>query len=146
MDGNEAVMTMKRDAMGRVKVPKARREALVDEFERSALPATQFARAAGVNYQTFACWVQQRRHARGDYAQMKPARSSALRLVEAVVAAPAEGRADEGPLPGKLQSDTRLEVLLPGGAKLIVTDAAQVPLAVQLLNALRVPCWAFPAV
>jgi transposase-like protein len=131
MDGDEPTRTLKRDALGRVTVPRERREALVEEFERSGLPATQFARAAGINYQTFAWWVQQRRHARGDYASKKQARSAALRLVEAV--------------PGRVTSEATiptmpLELRLPGGASLLVHDPSHVALAAQLLNALRTPC------
>jgi hypothetical protein len=37
VDGDEATTACKRDALGRVKVPKAQREALLDEFERSNL-------------------------------------------------------------------------------------------------------------
>lgn len=59
MDSNEATTVCKRDALGRVKVPKAQRDLLLDEFESSSLSGVQFARAAGVHYQTFASWVQQ---------------------------------------------------------------------------------------
>ena len=78
----------------------------------------QLARAAGVNYQTFACRTQARRHARGVYAQAAPkALGSAkpLRWMEAVVAKPASALAPEAP-PGHQV----LEVLLPGGAKLLI--------------------------
>ena len=47
--------------------------------------------------------------------------------VEAVVASPADA------LPA-------LEVLLPGGARLLVADAQQAALAAHLLNNLRAPC------
>ena len=134
MDNDEATVC-KRDAVGRVRVPKARREALLDEFERSSLSGALFARAAGLHYQTFMWWLQQRRHARGEYTRKPQMRSAALRLVEAVVAAPS-GSPAEGPS----AKSVRLEVLLPGGAKMMVTEAAQVPLAAQLLRALVCPC------
>lgn len=135
MDSDEATTMCKRDALGRVKVPKAHREALLDEFERSSLSGVQFARASGVHYQTFAWWVQQRRHARGEYARKPRVPSAALRLVEAVVSAPAANQAE-----GPSGRGRPLEVLLPGGARVLLTDAAQVPLVAQLLRALSRPC------
>ena len=43
------------------------REAILDEFERSGLKGAAFARMTGLQYQTFASWIQRRRHKRGDY-------------------------------------------------------------------------------
>ncbi len=56
MDKEEIIL--KTDSLGRVRTPVARKEALLAEYERSGLPASKFARMAGVNYQTFATWVQ----------------------------------------------------------------------------------------
>ena len=84
---------LKRDVLGRVTIPKAQREALLNEFERSGLKGKPFARLVGVNYQSFASWIQKRRRARGDYAVLAAARGEALvklelpkplRLMEAV--------------------------------------------------------------
>jgi hypothetical protein len=61
---DEAVL--KQDVLGRVKTPKARREQLLDEFERSGLPGLKFAELAGIKYPTFATWAQKRRCQRGD--------------------------------------------------------------------------------
>jgi sugar phosphate isomerase/epimerase len=44
---------LKQDAAGRVWTPRARREAVLDEFERSGLPAIKFAAHIGVKYPTF---------------------------------------------------------------------------------------------
>jgi len=137
MDGAEATKILKRDALGRVTLPRERREALLDEFERSGLPATQFARAAGVQYQTFACWVQKRRHARDEYADRPPAAAAALRLLEVVAAATPEAR---GAQVAAMPTAAVLEVVLPGGAKLLVVNTAQVELAAQLIQALRASC------
>ncbi len=52
---------LKTDALGRVKTPEARREQLLDEFERSGMSGRQFAEFIGVKYQTFATWAQHRR-------------------------------------------------------------------------------------
>ena len=46
-------MVLKQDVLGRAKTPKARREQLLDEFERSGLPGLKFAELAGIKYQTF---------------------------------------------------------------------------------------------
>jgi hypothetical protein len=125
---------MKRDAVGRMSYTEQQRETLLDEFERSGLKGAQFALAAGGKYQTFAHWVQQRRHARDDY-RCKVG-GSGLRLVEAVLETPA-------PNPSSSASRTEaalLEVVLPGGAKLLVASTAQVELAAQLIQALRTSC------
>ncbi len=50
MDGVGEDQIVKRDALGRVTTSRERREALLDEFERSGLKGTQFARVVGVNY------------------------------------------------------------------------------------------------
>lgn len=125
---------MKRDAVGRMSYTEQQRETLLAEFERSGLKGAQFALAAGVKYQTFAHWVQQRRHARGEYRGKVG--GGGLRLVEAVLETPA-------PNPSSSASRTEaalLEVVLPGGAKLIVASTAQVELAAQLIQALRASC------
>ena len=45
---------MKTDALGRVRTPRARREALLAEFARSGISGQKFATLVGINYQTFA--------------------------------------------------------------------------------------------
>ena len=128
---------LKTDVLGRVKTPRARQEALLDEFERSGVSGQKFAALVGINYQTFATWAQRRRRERGKYpprtgprhAGPRPAPESGaagpLRLLEAVVekaAAVPEGGA--------------LCVQLPGGARVEVGDAQQAALAAELLRAL----------
>jgi transposase-like protein len=120
MDADGPTTILKRDALGRVTLPREQREALIAEFERSGLRATQFARIAGINYGTFASWMQDRRHARGDYArsdrgEARVSPAVPLRLMEAVVAPSAAG------LPAA--PDSALEVLLPGGAKVLIANA-----------------------
>jgi hypothetical protein len=141
MDGAERPTILKRDALSRVTTPRERRETLLDEFERSGLKGAQFARAAGINYQTFAGWLQQRRHARGAYGNRRSSGSgrqprNGLRLVEAVIAAPATVP------PGRMVQPAAggLEVFVPGGARLLVNNAAQATLAAQLLKAIAAPC------
>ncbi len=63
---SQAVETvLKTDAAGRIQMPPERREALLDEFERSGLSGAKFAKLAGVKYQTFAAWAARRRKQRG---------------------------------------------------------------------------------
>jgi hypothetical protein len=140
MEGADPTTTLKRDALGRVALPRQKREALLDEFERGSLSGTQFARVAGINYQTFAGWMQQRRRARGDYAprQHRADAPAAVRLVEAVFTT---GAAAQPALPEPATASTlTLEVLLPGGARLLVGNAHQAALAAQLLKALVASC------
>ena len=84
---------LKTDVLGRVRVKKARRDVLLDEFERGGTSAQAFAKMVGIKYQTFASWVQKRRRARKQYPPVAkvqalpspPTTAGALRLVEALV-------------------------------------------------------------
>ena len=55
---------LKTDCLGRVRTSRARREAILDEFERSGGSGQQFAALLGIKYPTFAIWIQSRRRAR----------------------------------------------------------------------------------
>ena len=119
---------LKTDAMGRVRTPKARREALLAEFERSGVSGVKFAALVGINYQTFASWVQQWRRQRAkDPSAAKGA--GVLRLVEAVVVAQSDGA-------GAVAGREVLRVELPGGAWVEIGSGGQVVLAAALLRAL----------
>lgn len=124
---------LKTDVLGRVHTPKARREALLEEFERSGVSGKKFAALVGVNYQTLASWVQKRRKARGQYpsAAKKPAvmrGPEALRLIEALI---------EGGSTKAAGTDGKsLCVQLPGEARMEVHDVRQAVLAAELLRAL----------
>ncbi len=116
---------LKVDVTGRVWTSRQRREALLDEFERSGTSAAQFAALTGVKYPTFASWVQKRRRAKGPSGRTEVS----LRWMEAVAAAPALADA--------------LFVHLPCGARMEIADAAQAQLAAALLRALAregLPC------
>lgn len=115
---------LKQDALGRVWTPRAQREAILDEFERSGLPATKFAAHIGVKYQTLANWVQRRRKARLAKAEAGECGTGPVRWVEASVAG-----TPAAPAPG-------LVIHVPGGARLEVHDAGQAVLAAQVLRAL----------
>jgi hypothetical protein len=117
------------DSQGRVQTPAARRESLLDEFERSGLSGTKFAALAGIKYQTFAAWAARRRRLAGAKASVKPA--DPVRWLEAVVEQ-AQGSA----VPETLS----LMLHLPGGARIELADVKQVPLAAALLRSLEQPC------
>lgn len=118
---------LKQDAAGRVWTPRARREAVLDEFERSGLPATKFAAHLGVKYSTFVSWVRKRRKQRsGDEAPTgaAPAVPRFAGWVETAV------ERLENP------AACALVVHLPGGAHLEIVDVAQATLAGHLLRVL----------
>ena len=125
---------LKTDALGRVKTPAARREELLDEFERSGMSGVAFAEFVGIKYQTFATWAQLRRRRRKIAASTKrPAKADAakqVRWMEAVVEqAQVTAEHDQTPLVVHLACGTRLEI----------TDSKQVMLAVALVRALEQP-------
>ncbi len=129
---------LKVDSRGRVRVSLKRREALLDEFERCGVSAVQFAAHIGVKYQTFAHWRQMRSRKRqrgggsialAPAALMPPSPSSGTRWVEAVVESSGEVEA--------AGCGSALSVVLPGGASMEISDAAQMKLAADLLRALE---------
>ncbi len=110
---------------------------MLDEFERSGLSGAKFARLVGVQYATFANWVQKRRKARANPCEaFRPtaevAGSGPVRLFEAYVpSTAASGRAG-------------LLIELPGGGRIEVESPVQLRLAAELLSLLghggRRPC------
>ncbi len=127
---------LKTDALGRITLSKEHRKALLDAFDESGLKGLEFARLHGVNYQTFASWVQKRRRERGLYPVEKPAINETLKLTLVEVDLPA---AIEPPGAKDKTPAALVEILLPGGLSIRVTGSGSVPLAVELANALR-PC------
>ena len=119
---------LKTDFLGRVKTPAARRERILNEFEQSGTSGVKFAELIGVKYQTFATWVQQRKRRRAGPSKGKIPKAPAptVRWLEAVVGKTADPSADSS-----------LPVHLPGGARLELTCAAQLPLAAALVRALE---------
>jgi hypothetical protein len=121
----------KRDKMGRVRVSRARREALLNEFERGGTSGAQFADYVGIKYSTFANWLQkrQRRQASGvgidnQSRALKSKRTAPIRWLETMV----EGEGKES------RTEARLRVHLPGGAHLEITNGPQAGLAAVLLE------------
>ena len=132
---------LKVDALGRVWTKPERREAILDAFEQSGLPGTVFADQHGINYQTFATWMQKRRRKRGDYKmkatprlkskkleKRKPAESSSLMLTEVVVTEEnSNSSVSTSHVPG-------LRVELPGGSVLVICDSGQMAMATELIR------------
>lgn len=123
---DEEALILKTDALGRVHMPKERREAILDAFERSGMSGQAFAARVGVKYPTFATWLQRRRRKRGDYADKegKQVQAAPITLLEAVV------ESESAPCAGALEVET------PQGLKLHIRSGAEVALAAELLRAL----------
>jgi len=121
---NRTDQILKQDAAGRVWTPRAQREAALDEFERSGLPAAKFAAQIGVKYQTFVAWKTKRRQERAAESVAEGPRAASGQIsgwIEATVGHPCGGV---------------LVVHLPGGARMEVSDGGQVLLAAHLLRSL----------
>lgn len=126
---------LKMDTLGRVKTPAARREQLLDEFERSGMSGVAFAEFVGIKYQTFATWAQHRRRSRKAAAITKPpvkaSEPKQLRWMEAVLDQAQPSMMD--------QNQSPLVLHLPCGARVEIADAKQVTLAAALVRALGQP-------
>jgi hypothetical protein len=120
---------LKTDGRGRVQTPAARRESLLDEFERSGLSGPKFAALVGIKYQTFAAWSARRRKLNGNKVSVKSA--DQVRWLEAVVD---QAQRSTGP------KALSLLLQLPGGARIELVHAEQAPLAAALLRSLEKPC------
>lgn len=92
--GTGGTEILKTNVLGRVWTPRDRREALVAEYERSAMSAAEFAKWSGVKYATFTGWVVKvRRVRRGEEGETKaPTVPGAMRWAEAVCAEPDSGK------------------------------------------------------
>ena len=120
---------LKADTKGRVQTPAARRETLLNEFEKSGLSGAKFAALVGVKYPTFAAWAAQRRKQAATKAQVKPV--DQVHWLETVV--------EQAQTPVEARPACVL-LHLPGGARLELAEVKQVPLAVALMRALEKPC------
>lgn len=117
---------VKTDALGRTRTTKEQREAILDAFDKGGLSGPDFARVHGINYQTFATWRQKRRKEQGVYPKAPGASKAASKplkpftLIEATVEPPQQGDA--------------LTLEIGKEARLIISDASQLPLVVELLK------------
>ena len=123
---------LKQDGKGRVRTSEARREQLLDEFERSGLSGPQFATLTGIKYQTFATWVQRRKRAgvaASVAAKISGPAAESVKWLEAVV----ESAHGSG-------AGVSLALQLPGGVRVEVADEKQAALAAMVVRALAKPC------
>lgn len=131
---NAGSLILKTDSRGRLRTPAPRREALLDEFQKSGLSGAKFAALSGIKYQTFANWVQQRRRKgqAGALASGKDcAKSESVSWLEAVVQ-----QAGEQVEP----NCDSLTLHLPGGVRAQLDSPGAVALAAALVRALTKPC------
>lgn len=121
------------DNKGRVRVPRARREELLNEFEKSGLSGAQFARTVGVKYQTFAFWRQERQRTKPvAIGESSPKKAATVEWLETVIS---EAQASARPV------EAALVVRLPSGAAIELKNASQVGAAAALLRAWeKTPC------
>jgi hypothetical protein len=120
--------------MGRVRTSAARREQMLDEFEKSKLSGQKFAQLTGLKYSTFAVWVarRRRRRARSTPALAAAAASPSVEWLETVI--------DKAQAAGPVSTST-LIVRLPSGAAIELARASQVSMAAELLRAWeKSPC------
>lgn len=115
---------LKQDRKGRVRTPRAKQEAILDEYERSGMSGPEFAQYLGIKYQTFATWVQKRRTQKGGGLVVG---KGAVSWLEAEVG----GEEIRSGNPG-------LVVELPGGARFSVGDERGAILAATVLRHLGV--------
>ena len=105
---------------GRLRFTPGQRGELLAAFDRGGQSAMAFARSHGVNYQTFIAWLRKRRQS-GLPAAGGPAFAEVRLEPASCAAAP-------------------LRVILPCGSVVEIGSRAAIPLAVELLTALRRPC------
>lgn len=108
---------------GRLRYGPLQRDALLDAFASSSQSALAFARQHGVNYQTFISWLRKRRERGASPPLGTPA------FAEVLMNAAGQPSAFEG-----------LRLTLPCGTSVEVSSRAALPLALELLQALRRPC------
>lgn len=124
LEGKQGILKV--DARGRVQTPPERREALLDEFERSGLSGKRFAEIVGVVPVTFSAWVCQRRRNRTN-AKKAAGQIQPVTLLEAVV--------EKRPSVAAGSSES-IVLELDGGAKIKVHSPGQLRLVAGLLGLL----------
>ena len=107
------------DSRGRVQTPPERREALLDEFERSGLSGKRFAEMVGVVPVTFSAWVCQRRRKQANAKKAAP-QIEPVTLFEAVVEKrPSVAAGSGGSIVLELDSGVKIEVHAPEQLRLV---------------------------
>ena len=112
---------LKRDVRSRVRSTPAQRQAALQAYARSGLSAPQFARSAGIKYQTLVTWRRQAKVC-APASALIPSISN-MAFLEAV---PITSPASAG-----------LDLLLPGNVHLHLSCPSQMPLVASLLRQLE---------
>lgn len=115
---------LKSDRRGRLRYSTEQKSAMVEAYQSSGLSGPRFAALHGVNYQTLAGWLQKRKQ-RASPIIPRPSHPAVLSLVEAEIQA--------------MPPAAAMELILPGGAKLVITAPGHIPLAAALIRELANP-------
>lgn len=116
-------IVIKSDRRGRLRFTREQRATMLEAYDGSGLSGPKFAQLHGINYQTFAGWVQRRK---------RPAPPAATRTGEGLLSF------IEATVDCRTQRQERdLEILLPGGARLLIGDRSQLDLAAALIRQLQ---------
>ena len=121
---------MKTDRSGRLRYTPEQKKTMVGAYLACGLSAPRFAALHGVPYQTLVSWIRKDKTA-GPAGTPRSLHPTLLSLVPAEIDHSAS-----------IASDPAVEVLLPGGAKLLISSPSQVDLAVALIRELHTsrPC------
>jgi transposase-like protein len=119
---NESIM--KTDRRGRLRYTPEQKKTMVDAYLASGLSAPRFATLHGVNYQTLVSWIKKGK-IEGSPTPPRSLHSALLSLVPAEI--------DHS---NAIGADRGMEVLLPGGTKLLISSPGQVDLAAALIRGL----------
>jgi hypothetical protein len=117
---NESII--KTDGRGRLRFTPEQKKTLVDAYRASGLSAPRFALQHGVNYQTLVYWIKKDKIQDTDPSP-RPNHSPLLSLVPAGIDPSFPIGAERG-----------MEVLLPGGPKLVISAPSHVTLAAALIR------------
>lgn len=120
---NESIM--KADRRGRLRYTPEQKQTMVAAYRASGLSAPRFAAHHGVNYQTLVTWIKKDKQ----YPASAMPDSSSSRFFS-LIPTLIEGS-------GNPAANRAMEMLLPGGARLSITSADHVALAVALIRQLE---------
>lgn len=119
---------LKTDMIGRLRFTPEQKKTMVDAYHASGLSAPRFAAQHGVSYQTLIYWIKKEKQSAASPPQDSPPFFS---LIPTVIESSETSAAHEA-----------MEVSLPGGARLRITSAKHIALAVALIRELQAvkPC------
>jgi hypothetical protein len=123
---------LNQDARGRVLVSRERREALLEEYDRSGMSGLKFARYVGMKSSTLASWLQnRRRHREREKLLLKAGMDSAM------------CKSNGGWIEAELENGSQprvpaggLRIYFPGGAYCQISSLGEAALAAELLGCL----------